>query len=281
VLFHQRHMRSIFLRMLKRVEPDTWYDLMYLPFLARNNYLSTLDELNVEEHFTERTESGNFQMLEDVQRLAWNLVRWARQRLFLLGMLDIGYDKSGHPVAMRMTKAATRLLGVDRIGPSVPRAMGCLVVMPDFEVVLFPTGDDVELIHDLDHFCERGKDDSLQHFRITQAGIVRALREGMGLGRIEHVLEANARTPVPQNVAFSLRSWARSAGLMRLDDSLRLSCAEVDVLKGFLQDSGTRKYVQSSLDEHTLQLAGAASALRLRPLLRELGYLVECGPPLL
>jgi len=158
--------------------------------------------------------------------------------------------------------------------------MGCLVVMPDFEIVLFPTGDDVELIHDLDHFCERGKDDSLQHFRISQTGIVRALREGMGLGRIEQVLESNSRTPVPQNVAFSIRSWAQSAGLMRLDDSLRLSCAEADVLKAFLQDSGTRKYVQKSLDKHTLQLEGAASPLRLRPLLRELGYLVECGPPL-
>jgi len=140
VLFHQRQMRGIFLRMLKRVEPDTWYDLMYLPFLARNNYLSTLDELNVEEHFTERTESGNFQMLEDVQRLAWNLVRWARQGLYLLGVLDIGYDKSGHPVAMRLTKAGTRLLGVDPIGPSIPHAMGALVVTPDFEVVLFPHG---------------------------------------------------------------------------------------------------------------------------------------------
>ena len=46
--FHQARMRRIYLRLFKRVEPTVWYDLMYVPFLARNTYLSSLDDREVE-----------------------------------------------------------------------------------------------------------------------------------------------------------------------------------------------------------------------------------------
>ena len=38
---------------------------------------------------------------EDLQRLSWNLVNWVRKQLYLLGIVDLGYDSNGHPVAMR------------------------------------------------------------------------------------------------------------------------------------------------------------------------------------
>jgi len=36
--------------------------------------------------------------MDDIQRLAWHLVTWVKQRLYLLGLVDLGYDKSGRPV---------------------------------------------------------------------------------------------------------------------------------------------------------------------------------------
>ena len=279
-LFHQVRMRNMFLRLLKRIEPGTWYDLMYLPFVARNNYLSTLDDLKVDQEFAERSSGGRFHALEDPQRLAWNLVKWIRQRLYLLGLIDLGYDSQKRPVAMRLTQSAARLLGLDPIGPSVPSRVGSLVVTPDFEVVLFPTGDDVELIHDLDRFCSREKIESILHFRITQEGVTRALREGMGLDAIQSLLERHSRTPVPQNVTFSIRDWAVHAGLMRLSNALVLSSGDPEVLRRFQQDPGTRRYVARQLDDTALQLKGKITPMRLVALLRELGYLVELGEPL-
>ncbi len=285
---HQLGMRQLFLRLLKRIEPQTWYDLMYLPFLARNTYLSNLEDGRAEELFAERTQAGRLPTLEDPQRLAWNLIRWARERLYLLGLIDLGYDKGGRPVAMRLTSSGARLLGLDGVAARAlverPELHGhpaaSLVVTPDFEVVLFPTGDDGELIHTLDRFSVREKQGSLLHFRITQDGLVRALRGGLGLAEIQRVLETRSRTPVPQNVAFSLKDWALRAGLMRLQPNLHLVCAEPDVLRRFCQDPGTRRHLAEVLDERSVRLKGRVTPRRMQALLRELGYLVELGEPL-
>ena len=274
-LFHQMRMRNNFMRMLKRLEPGVWYDLMYLPFLARNNYLSTLDDLRVEDQVLERAQAGRFHSLEDVQRLAWNLVTWVRQRLYLLGLIDMGYDASGRPVAMRLTQHGARLLGLDRIGPVRPRRQGSLVVTPDFEVVLFPTGDDVELIHDLDRFCDREKLESILHFRICQEGVRRALRDAMPLKDIQGLLEAHSRTPVPQNVTFSIQDWAFGAGLMRLSSRLVLACPDTETMKRFQQDAGTRRYISRVIDGQSVRLKGKVTPKRMQSLLRDLGYLVD------
>jgi hypothetical protein len=277
---HQRQLRQLFIRMLKRIEPDTWYDLMYLPFLARNQYLASLDDLGIAALAAERHQAGRQGALEDSQRLAWNLVRWARQRLYLLGVLDLGYDAAGHPVALRLTRAGARLLGLD--SDDLPAAgVGNLVVTPDFEVVLFSTGDDAELVHDLDRFCVRDKQAGTIHFRITAESVRRALIEGMRLDRMLAVLEGNSRTPVPQNVTYSIRDWALQSGLMVLNEELLLRCDRPEILKRLGRDPGARQYVTRTIDANTIQLAAKMTPRRMRALLRDLGYIVELDPLLL
>jgi hypothetical protein len=250
---------------------------MYLPFLARNTYLLNLEDGKAEEAFSERTQAGRLPALEDPQRLAWSLIRWARERLYLLGIIDLGYDKSGRPVAMRLTTSGARLVRGELGAVPGAGSTGSLVVTPDFEVVLFPTGDDGELIHSLDRFCVREKQGSLLHFRITQDGVERALRGGMGLAELLAVIETNSRTPVPQNVAFSLKDWALRAGLMRLAPNLVLVCEEPDVLRRFCQDPGTRRHLAVILDQRSVRLKGRVTPRRMQALLRELGYVVELG----
>jgi hypothetical protein len=271
---HQVGLRALFLRLLKRVEPETWYDLMYLPFLARNTYLLNLDQGRVEELFAERSQNGRLPSLEDPQRLAWSLIRWARERLYLLGLIDLGYDRAGRPVAMRLTSAGARLLGVEPDARATRRHES-LVITPDFEVVLFPSGDDTELIHALDRFCTREKRGSLLHFRISQEGIVRGLKGGLDLSAILALLETHSRTPVPQNVSFSIKDWALRAGLMRLAPGLLLSCEDAEVLRRFCQDPGIRRHVAEIVDERSVRLKGRVTPRRMQALIRELGYLVE------
>lgn len=273
--YHQSRMRRILIRLLKRVESDTWYDLMYLPFLARNTYLASLDQLAVDEYFGQRGDGGHYTPMEDPQRLAWNLTKWVRQRLYLLGLIDLGYDASDRPVALRLTRQGARLLGVVGGGPDTGPAVGSIVVTPDFEVVLFPTGDDAELVHELDRFCTREKKGETLHFRISERSVQRALSEGMHLSRILGVLRGQSRTPVPQNVLFSIGDWAHRAGLMTLDSNGVLSCRDLDALRRFQQDAGTRPYVTKGLDENRVQLKQRYSMKRTQSLLRDLGYLVE------
>ncbi|MFT5049713.1 MAG: hypothetical protein ACI8QZ_001106 [Chlamydiales bacterium] len=271
--FHQLRMRHIFMRLFKRVEPEVWYDIMYLPFLVRNNYLSSFDELAVDESF-QSSPGGGHQSLEDLQTMAWNLVTWVRQRLYLLGIVDLGYDADKRPVAMRMTRMGARLLGLEAEDVGAP-AIGSVVVTPDFEVVLFRSGDDAALVHDLDRFAHRDKDGPLLHFTISEKTIHRALSEGMALGRIQCTLTENARTPVPQNVLYSIKDWAAQAGLLFLNKKLIVRTDDPDRLKGFVRDPGVRPYVRRTLDEARVQLKSGVSQARMRSLLRDLNYLIE------
>jgi len=273
--FHQARMRRIYLRLLKRVEPEAWYDLMYVPFLARNTYIASLDDLAVEDYFAARSNGCRRALMEDLQRLAWNLVSWVRKRLYLLGLVDLGYDKGGRPVAVRLTRSGARLLGIAAPAAEDRCALGNLVVTPDYEVVLFPTGDEAELVHDLDRFCTRAKHGHLVHFRIHEKGVHRALSEGMLLGRILATLEQNSRTPVPQNVIYSIRDWAARAGLLVLGADRIVRSDNAEALRQFAQDPGVRPYVAKVLDDERVQLDGGLSPRRLHPLLRGLGYVVE------
>ena len=75
---------------------------------------------------------------------------------------------------------------------------------------MIPTGDDAELVHELDRFCVRERQGETLHFRIHEKSVQRALSEGMFLSRVLATLRNQSRTPVPQNVLFSIRVWARN-----------------------------------------------------------------------
>ncbi len=272
---HHSHLRRIVMRLLKRVEPLEWYDLMYLPFLTRNTYLASLDQLGLEQTVSARGGASGYAPLEDPQRVAWNISRWVRQRLYLLGLVDLGYDKAGRPVALRLTRVGAKLLGLVDGSPHAPPMLGSLIVTPDFEVVLFPTGDDAELVHELDRFCVREKQGETLHFRIHERSVQRALSEGMHLSRILATLRKQSRTPTPQNVLYSLRDWANRAGLLILDSELVLHGEDSDTLRRFQHDAGVKGFVREALDERRLQLKSRYAPRRLASLLREFGYLVE------
>lgn len=273
--FHQVRMRRIYLRLLKRVEPTLWYDLMYVPFLARNTYLSSLDDQEVEEYFAGKSQTGQYAPREDLQRMAWNLVSWVRKRLYLFGIIDLGYDKAARPVAMKLTRIGARLLGMESDEGEHLNGVGNLVVTPDFEVVLFPTGDDSRLVHDLDRFCHREKVGQLVQFKLSDKTIQRALSQGMPLARVISTLENHSRTPVPQNVLFSIRDWAARAGLLFMNEELVVRSDNPDVFARFGQDPGVRPFLSGRQPEGRYRLKSEDTPAEMQTRIRDLGYLVE------
>lgn len=270
---HQIAMRRVLIKMMKRLEVGIWYDVMYLPFLARNAYLAQLDALGVGDQIEALGKDG-VGAGEDLQRLSWNLVNWVRKRLYLLGIVDLGYDSKGHPVAMRLTRIGARVLGIDA-GVSELTALGRLIVTPDFEVVLFGDGDDADLVHDLDRFTDRVKEGAARQFRIDDRSVHRGLVEGLTVSRMSEILTGNARTPVPKNVLQSIRGWAQQAGLLVLDTELVVRGQDPDLMARFARDAGVRPFIKSTIEPTAVQLKGKTSRQRYRTLLRDLGYLIE------
>jgi hypothetical protein len=222
---HQLRLRRTALRFLKRLEPGVWYDAMFLPFVARNHYLATLA---AEIDSAAEAKSFPVRSSADLRSLAWNLFNWIRKHLYLLGVVDMGYDATGRASAIRLTKMGAELLEI--IPGRDLEGAGHVVVNPDFEVVLFPDERSHELVYALDRFCERELSDSLVHYRITPGSLHRGLQQGVGLDEVLELLRDRSRTPLPQNVVYSLESWARSDGMVTLHDDGRLVCDTPEIL---------------------------------------------------
>ncbi|MDF1837010.1 MAG: helicase-associated domain-containing protein [Planctomycetota bacterium] len=271
---HDLPLRRTLMRMLHHLEPGVWYDLMYLPFLARNQHLCNLDDWQEGQGHSRSMQGGRSKGGGDLQRLAWSLVAWLRQRLFPVGLLDLGYDSNGHAVAMRLTRLGTLALGMEA-APSPGMGRGSLVVTPDFEVVFFPGEDDAQMVYDLDRFADRAPTGTLKQYRLNEAALKRGLLGGMELHRMRDCLEMHSRTPIPENVYIALSDWALRAGLFFLSDKLVIRCQHAEYFERFVSDAGVRPYLKAQVDETSAQMKRGPSPKRLRTVLRDLDYLVE------
>jgi hypothetical protein len=123
--------------------------------------------------------------------------------------------------------------------------------------VLFPTGDDGELIHALDRFCTREKEGSLLHFRITQDGVVRALRGGLGstdLLRRRRVPRAHAG---PAERGVLAQGLGLRAGLMRLAPEPAATCRGAGRAAALPARTRARAgHLAEVLDARTVRLKG-------------------------
>ncbi|MHC4823504.1 MAG: helicase-associated domain-containing protein [Planctomycetota bacterium] len=265
-LSHQLRLRRTTLRYIKRLEPGVWYDAMFLPFVARNHHLAGL---TAQEEAALEKSSFPVRSSADLQSLSWNLFVWMRKYLYLLGVIDMAYDDSGRAVAVRLTRVGAELLDV--IPGREIEGTGHIVVNPDFEVVLFPDQRCHDLVYRLDRFCDREFTDSLYHYRITPSSLHRALAEGMTLDEIFALMEDRSRTPLPQNVMYSLESWARKGGLVTFTEDGRLSCELAEVLDRITLHPELRTIGFERLDEVTVQLHGPVEVQDLTSWVRDYG----------
>jgi len=276
--FHQTHLRRILLRLLRRIEPGRWYDAMYLPHLARNTYLSQLDALGVAEWFAAAKAQGRYLRYEDLVQMSWHLFHWVRHRLHLLGIVDLGFDEGGMPVALRLSDLGSSLLATQP-AQGAEGARSTLVVNPDFEILLFPEADAFELVHTLDRFSRRRSSDRVFRFQLSEESVRSALADGMTLGEILRVLSERCRTPLPQNVRFSIRDWGDRAGILYLGEDGRLRTRRREVMDALCANSRVRELCGERLGAREMEFGDRVSRDEFRRLVRDLGFHLESGRP--
>lgn len=103
-----------------------------------------------------------------------------------------------------------------------------LIVQPNFDVVVYAPEEHAELLYHVDRFAERISVDRLAIYRLTQASVCAGLQLGLHVDDVIGTLENASRAPLPQNVVFTLRDWARrfeevhwirNAGLLEAPDA--------------------------------------------------------------
>ena len=272
---HQLRLRRIFLRWLGRLEPGEWCDAMSLPLLARNSYLGSLDQLQVAEVFAARYAFSSHAPMEDLQQMTWNLFSWVRRRLHPLGVVDLCYDRSKRPMALRLSRLGAQVLAPPAVEGAPVGKRAHVVINPDFEVVLFPTEDSYEIVHALDRFCVRTKCDRLYHYRLTEESVRRALSEGVSVSELVAWLGANSRVPVPQNVIYSIWDWAMKNGVLRIGKRNHISASRLEVLDRFLGDPRVKRQISSRPSENEAVLKRKLPVREIRRLVLDQGFFID------
>ena len=203
--FHLRKLRRLLSERLRGVGTNRWRPMLELPFVTRNDYLASLEDDGIRERYKNRFQYTYDPPKTTLPGLADELSDWIVSRLFVLGLVEVSM-LDGTPVALRLTDLGIKVLGVS-VAENGTNGSAPIVVNPDFEVLVFPEGDVLEIVHTLDRFAVRTKSEEVSHYRILKEGVERAVVKGMSVGDILAFLGENSRTPIPQNVSYSIRDW--------------------------------------------------------------------------
>jgi hypothetical protein len=206
--FHAPRLRERALKLLAELTVGEMRDVNEIPYRARNSYLASLEEDHVRDAFQNRYQYAPTAVMRDAAGLAHSLSQWQRERLYLLGLVDLGF--CGDTVStLRLTPLGARALGQAVSAEDVVGNERPLIVNPDFEILLFlDKGDTYDLITRLDRFAERVSSDSVYRYKVTEPSIEKAVAEGVDVAEILRVLSESARGAIPQNVVYSIKEWA-------------------------------------------------------------------------
>lgn len=264
---HQHELRRVLADLLVR-EPARWWHGRGLALLARHRYLGELEARGIRERFRDRFFSAWFSGRETLADLVRELEQHWLPRLFLMGLVDAGLE-GDRVVAWRLSALGARVLGAAQ----APAAAGerPLRVTPDFEVLVLPEGDVIDLVHRLDGFAPRTQSGEVVHFRLTREGLETAVMGGRGLDELLGFLEARSTGGVPQNVAYTLRSWAQGVSFATLERGVVLRAHDEAGLDRILAVPGMAAYVVRRLSPREAFLREEPQDRKLLAALREQG----------
>lgn len=160
---------------------------------------------------------------------------------------------------------------------------GRLIVQPSYQLLLLPPLDDSSLQR-LREFSETVHIAEVAEFKLTQAALFRAVQQGTTVADVIAFLEQRSEQPLPQNVHYTLGSWARvfeqvriyadavlvegTADLLdRLQADARLAALVIRRLtpqRLLLKNGVLVEHVLAALDELPLVIPYAAAASRLQ-----------------
>jgi hypothetical protein len=153
----------------------------------------------------------------------WDLVEGAFVRALIQGPLSwLGLVESqleaGSKVVFRLTTLGRQVLsGVPDLptiaADTLPR--DALVVQPNFELIVFDADDRAALLYQIDRFAQRLSADRLAIYHLTRESLTNGLQLGLRIEEILDLLASAARQPLPQNVVYTLRDWARQLDEVR------------------------------------------------------------------
>ena len=178
----------------------------------------------------------------------WDLVEGAFIRAVLngplrwLGIVECRTGGSGIEQCA-LTPLGTQVLNVEDGTAAldveaIPSRANALIVQPNFDVIVYEPEHRGELLYQIDRFGERVSLDRLAIYRLTEEALCNGLQLGLRIDDVFELLESASQTPLPQNVVFTLRDWARRFEEVRVTrNAWLLEAPDAGTLDEWLADS--------------------------------------------
>jgi hypothetical protein len=194
--------RKRLLTTLEACQAGGWYRVEALWFALWNHApLSLSPSVSLRqsrEHWRQKGEGHRY------TALLWTL--------YEAGVVSLGYQHADHPDApayFQLTAlGALALSTADLATEEHQRTEHRLIVQPSFEVLCMQF--DPTIIYQLLQFAQIKRIGPVSTFVLTQAALLRGLAAGNRLEEILTLLPTWTKADLPQNVAYSLRDWARN-----------------------------------------------------------------------
>ncbi|MFW6157846.1 MAG: helicase-associated domain-containing protein, partial [Planctomycetota bacterium] len=113
------------------------------------------------------------------------------------------------------------------------------------------------------------------HLRIEKERVERAVVRGLGADELIAVLREHAETPVPQNVEYSIRSWAERVRVATAEQVFVFELADAHTLDVVAELPEMKGLVVRRISPTALALREAPSDRSLIEALRTLGVYVR------
>lgn len=150
---------------------------------------------------------------------------------------------------------------------------GRLIVQPSYQLLLLPPLDDSSL-QQLREFSETVRVAEVAEFKLTQAALFRAVQQGTTVANVIAFLEARSEQPLPQNVHYTLGSWARVFEQVRVYASAVLVEGAADLLDRLQADSRLQALVIRRLTPQRLLLKNGPLVEQILAALDELPLVI-------
>lgn len=136
--------------------------------------------------------------------------------LMWLGAVEFGHSEDEVEM-MRVTPRGAKILGMrlksegtPAAKDAAPQAPGCMVVQPNFEVMLFLDPAPLKVVYRLYEIGQRTKlSERVANFHLSAESVQRGLGMGLGSEEIIETLNAYSHAPLPDSVAFQIGDWER------------------------------------------------------------------------
>jgi hypothetical protein len=159
-----------------------------------------------------------------------------------LGVVQISRVKNA--TLVRSTDVGKALIGISEWPPETFDES--FYVQSNFEI-LVPCTMSPQILWNLDGFAELQKSDQMMVYKINKNSVYRALLHNYTPATINGFLEKYSKTPIAQNITYSISQWGTSYGRIEFQEAILLKCDTKELAEELTMSPKIRPFIKEQI----------------------------------